>query len=661
MAVDGPRTDDVAAARAATFRPVGAQVFSRPPGGPPVWLRAQLHNPGAAAIDRLLVLRFRLIDHVYLAIERADGRLLTGQGGEDTAIAQRPVEHPLPILPFTLRAGETVTVWLHLRDTGAIDAPVAVGTWGWLARVETQRNLVHGLFMGSLVVLMLFGVVLAVGRRSRLYGWFAGYLTAELFLALVYFWGGAGILLPAELRPLLINRAIVAGAVIMFWTSMGFATRLMDLDRHAPRLFALIRRVHLLYLALLVGAALAPYQVAIALTMVALLPVLPPIGVSIRLWGVNRTARLYTLSWAVLLAAVASVYLRVLGVVSGDFPTEYFLYAGFFLQFSVLVAAMSRRMRAIEREQRRALEAELAAYQHNATLSRSFERFVPKAFLDRLQRSSITEIELGHAVSKNMTVLFSDIRSFTSLVERMSPEENFAFINEYLGFMEPAIHQHLGFIDKYIGDAVMALFDDEDADTGGALLAVQAAVGMHEALARYNALRVERGDDPVSIGIGLHTGALMLGTIGGRDRLNASVIGDSVNLASRVEGLTKRYGAATLLSADTAACLPAGAFALRLVDRVRVKGKTEAVAIYQLLDSEVPAIRARRMQHRDAYEAARAQLTAGAVEAALAGFEALQIHDPDDVAIAVQIEACQRLLRDGLPPDWDGAVTLTAK
>lgn len=660
-ALDGPAHSDVAQARRATFEPVGPQVYSRPPGGPPVWLRAQVHNPSDVAIDRLLVLRFRLLDHVMLAIERADGRVQQTLAGEDTDLSMRAVDHPLPVLPFTLHPGETVTLWIHIRDPGAIDAPLDVGTWGWLARVETERNLVHGLFMGSIVVLMLFGLILAIARRSRLYGWFAGYLAAELFLCLIYFWGGFGALLTADLRPLLINRGIVVGAVLMFWMSMSFATRLMDLDTHAPRTFAWLRRTHLLFAILLLAVAAAPYQVAIALSAVALGPVLVPIAVSVKLWGVNPTAKLYTLSWGVLLAAVLAVYLRVIGVVPADFPTEYLLYAGFFLQFSVLVAAISRRMRAIEQDQRRALEAELAAYQRNAALSRSFERFVPKAFLDRLERTSITEIELGHAVSKRMTVLFSDIRSFTSLVEHMSPEENFAFINEYLGFMEPAIHQHLGFIDKYIGDAVMALFDDESDDSGGALQAVQAAIGMHEALARYNALRVDRGDAPVSIGIGLHTGALMLGTIGGRDRLNASVIGDSVNLASRVEGLTKRYGAATLLSGPTVACLPKGAFALRLVDRVRVKGKTEAVAIYQLLDCERPTEREKRIATRERYEAARAQLTAGEVEAAHAAFETLRAEDPTDVAVAVQIATCARLLQDGLPDGWDGAVKLDAK
>ncbi|MCB9526514.1 MAG: hypothetical protein H6702_24500 [Myxococcales bacterium] len=644
------------------WRPAGPGVFSRQPDAAPVWLRADVVNPTDQPIERLWVLRFALIDQVVLAAVYPDGRVDRVRAGEDVPLAHRRVPHRLPVLPITVPPGQTVRLYAHLADPGAIDAPMLLCTWPWLAKAEARRDLIHGLFMGSLLVLMLFATGLAVARRERLYGWFAGYLGSVLLSCLVYFWAGAAPWLAERWGPDAVNRGIVVTAVLVFMASIGFAARLLDLDQHRPRVHRWLSRVLWAYPVGMVAAATLPYGVAVALSAVSMLPVLVPVGVSVRLAGAQRVAALYALSWAVLIGAVAAVYLRVAGLVPADFPTAWFLYVGFFLQFVVLVVAMAGRVRAIERERRAALQAEIAAYQRNAALARSFERFVPKAFLDRLQRTSYTEIELGHAVSKRMTILFSDIRSFTSLVEAMSPEENFAFINEYLGYMEPAIHQHLGFIDKYIGDAVMALFDDERDDGAGARRAVQSAVGMHSALARYNRLRAERREPPVGMGIGLHTGELMLGTIGGRDRLNASVIGDSVNLASRVEGLTKRYGAACLVSGEVVAQLgPDPEWALRHLDDVRVKGRSSPVAVYQLLDCEPRDERAARLLHRDAWHAARGALVAGRLDEALARFQALAAGDPGDKAVPLMIARCERLLAQGLPEGWDGAETWAEK
>jgi two-component system sensor histidine kinase ChiS len=166
----------------------------------------------------------------------------------------------------------------------------------------------------------------------------------------------------------------------------------------------------------------------------------------------------------------------------------------------------------------------------------AYGRFVPHEFLKFLERESIVDVQLGDQVQKEMTVLFADIRSFTSLSERMSPKENFDFLNAYLSRVSPVIRNHNGFIDKYIGDAVMALFPQTADD------AVQAAIEMQKQVSLYNSYRQENGYDPIAIGIGLHSGTLMLGTVGESQRMESTVIADAVNLASRLEGLTKVYG-----------------------------------------------------------------------------------------------------------------------
>ncbi|MCI5140686.1 MAG: PAS domain S-box protein, partial [Candidatus Electrothrix sp. ATG1] len=167
-------------------------------------------------------------------------------------------------------------------------------------------------------------------------------------------------------------------------------------------------------------------------------------------------------------------------------------------------------------------------------LNAAYRRFVPQRF-EYLEKPSIIDIELGNHVERSMTVLFSDLVDFTRLSESMTPTENFRFINSYLSIMEPIITRHNGFIDKYIGDAVMALFDGKADD------AVRAAVGMLRILVSYNEGRSKAGYKPIDLSIGVNTGTLMLGTVGSPMRMEGTVVSDSVNLAARIEGVNKIY------------------------------------------------------------------------------------------------------------------------
>jgi class 3 adenylate cyclase len=198
-----------------------------------------------------------------------------------------------------------------------------------------------------------------------------------------------------------------------------------------------------------------------------------------------------------------------------------------------------------------------------------------------------------------MAVLFSDIRSFTTLSEKLTPAENFNFINSYLGRMSPIIQRNFGFIDKFIGDAIMALFDKSALD------AVRAGIQMQLYLKEYNSYRNNRGYDPIEIGIGIHTGSLMLGTIGAEERLEGTVISDTVNLASRIENLTKVYGSKIAVSEETVEEVKKdGKFSFRFLDRVKVKGKVKPVSIYEIIDGDESEIRELKFSSKSDYDKA---------------------------------------------------------
>ncbi len=269
-------------------------------------------------------------------------------------------------------------------------------------------------------------------------------------------------------------------------------------------------------------------------------------------------------------------------------------------------------------------------------LNQAFSRFVPKQFLKLLNKSSIVEIELGDAVQQNMSILFADIRDFTKLSEKMTPNENFKFINSYLSCMEPAIIENGGFIDKYIGDAIMALFPESADD------ALKAAIGMLTALNEYNQDRQTIGYPSIRIGIGINTGLLMLGTVGGKSRMDGTGIGDAVNLASRVESLTKDYGVSLLITQQTFELLQdPNRYALRLIDRVQVKGKSELVTVYEVFETDLPTIREAKLANKTKFEEAWLLYNQASFPAAAKLFRHCLCQNPGDRVAQIYLERCQ--------------------
>ncbi|MCA1950965.1 MAG: adenylate/guanylate cyclase domain-containing protein [Treponema sp.] len=247
------------------------------------------------------------------------------------------------------------------------------------------------------------------------------------------------------------------------------------------------------------------------------------------------------------------------------------LFSFIFLQAIALARIFSNSFTRVEQ-----LSDELS------TVNKSMSRFVPNEFLTFLNKKSINDIKLGDQVLRSITILFADIRSFTTLSETMSPQDNFNFINSYFNRIGPIIRNHHGFIDKYIGDGIMALFPEMPQD------AVQASLAIQEQLNEYNKERLSYGLQPISIGIGIHTGLVMLGIIGEQQRIESTVISDTVNLASRIENLTRTYNVPILLSGNMQSYLQEAGFHGRLIDTVLVKGKSQPCDIYELLDVYSP-------------------------------------------------------------------------
>ena len=265
-------------------------------------------------------------------------------------------------------------------------------------------------------------------------------------------------------------------------------------------------------------------------------------------------------------------------------------------------------------------------------LNKAYFRFVPQNFLNYLGVEDISEINLGDQVQREMTVFFSDIRAFTTISEKMNPKENFTFINEYLSMVGPVIRQYNGFIDKYIGDAIMALFPLSVDD------AINAAIHIRTTLKEYNLKQKQKGIEAIDIGIGVNSGKLMLGTIGEEERMETTVISDTVNLAARLEAETKRLSAPIIVSEYVYEKIQnKNLFHMRYVGMATVKGKSVATHLFQVLmpdDTSLPLYDKTKKE----FETAVKTYFKGEVEVAKKMFETILAKNPMDSVAAVYNE-----------------------
>ncbi|MCU7553340.1 adenylate/guanylate cyclase domain-containing protein [Alteromonas sp. ASW11-19] len=292
-------------------------------------------------------------------------------------------------------------------------------------------------------------------------------------------------------------------------------------------------------------------------------------------------------------------------------------------------------------------------------LSHTFQKFVPRQFVDHLAKQGSQHLELGHADEDEVAILFCDIRGFTGLSEQMTPQELMNFLNSYFLRMNGPIHQNRGFIDKFIGDAIMALFDHPGGmPQDKARDALHAAIDLRKALAIYNQHRNNSGYSAINVGVGIHFGPVILGTVGSDDRMDTTVIGDSVNIAYRLESLAPRYNADIVVSAQLLSTVQSSTgFTTRLLDWVRVKGRQAPIEIYEVLDHLPPSEREQRLASSEHIAAGVRCRKLQQWDSAIEHFNAAQAAFPNDVVTAHHLAMCEIYRHLDLPTDWDGALS----
>lgn len=294
---------------------------------------------------------------------------------------------------------------------------------------------------------------------------------------------------------------------------------------------------------------------------------------------------------------------------------------------------------------------------HLEEINHALNNFVPYEFLKYLHKKSITDVRLGDFAEHEMTVLFSDIRSFTELSEKLRPEENFRFLNSYLKRVVPVIRKNNGFIDKYVGDSIMALFPENP------LNACLAAIEMQKAVTLYNLHRKNMGYDSINIGIGIHRGEIILGTIGNETRMETTVISDVVNLASRLESLTKLFNSPILISEKIFIEVfqdlqSVNINNFRLLGRIKVKGKSQTTSVYEIYEGCEPEIIDMKNRVKDDLEKAIMLYFFQRFEEAEEKFLSVLEEYPDDNAAQYYLVQCSLYKNLDIDKDWDGSLII---
>lgn len=514
-----------------------------------------------------------------------------------------------------------------------------------------------GIFIGILTIMMLYHLMLFFSIREIAYLYFTLYI---LVVEMAIFWDGVAVPYGAfpfnNLHSILIM-GWVTGLISVFYYL--FAQSYLKTKEVLPRWH---RWIYILIivkvLSLIFGTIYRLYSQEPEVTdyvrnFIFLIDAPFLLGFSAALVNHKVVGRTHFIIGSILVFVVGFLAIGFKQYLSVNHFLIFFLC--FLGQMMVYSLGLGSRMR---KDQQAKLQAQAALNDELKKINEATARFVPHEFLRSLGRESVLDVQLGDGIEKEVSVLFSDIRAYTTLSESMTPRENFEFLNTYLGKVGPVIQTHDGFVNQYYGDGVMALFQNQAMD------AISAAIEMQQAVKDYNDERSAQQLAPIKIGVGLHTGPLMMGIMGDSQRMEAGVVSDTVNTAARMEGLTKLYGSSLILSGATVAKVVPEArarFPMRFLGKVLVKGRLEVMDIYDCYAADEAAVMEQKAQYSVAFGEGLAHYIAGEFAAAQTVFGKILNQWDGDLASQRFFERSAELEKRKDLTNWDGVERLLSK
>lgn len=621
------------------------------------WIRFQLDSKVSEKKEFLLEHSYPILDNIQFFIFKKDNTWFVKQTGDHFPFGQRDLLNRNFLFKIATIPNQSTTYFMSFKTNGSIQIPLELYEKDKFLEHLNHERFALGIYYGIILVMILYNIILFFSMKDTLYIYYTLYLIGFLFfqmgingISFEYLWSNF------EILNLFIN---------FFMSCIGlflalFTKKFLNIDSNKILIFIFNSFI---YAFIIFGfLSLIPSLYSITAKIIVSLGIIESIFLFILgcylFFNGYKPARFYLLSFSTLIIGTISYGLKALGIFPSNFFTENTMQIGSALESVFLSLAVADKILFMRKEKEKAqnelIRTQEEAIQNQKMLIQSYARFVPEELLRFLGKDIITKVNLGDAVEKSMTVLFSDIRSFTAISESMTPNESFEFINTYLNKIAPCIRKYNGYIDKFIGDGIMALFPLSPRD------AILASIEMLEVLNILNIERLQKGLPRISVGIGIHTGKQMVGVIGEKERLEGTVISDVVNTSSRLEGLTKAYACSLIVSKDVLE-YKSDDLLYRQLDTVKVKGKNKSVEIYEILNGNSERIINLKLKTREDFEKGIQYYQKKDFDNAFKFFQKVKEADSKDKACELYIHRCEFYLKNGISPDWDGVEKLDFK
>ncbi len=546
------------------------------------WVRFNVKSASRRGGDWLLELDFPLMDHISLFVPQKDGAYLEKKYGYSLPFSRRDIRHRNFVFALPVSNDKTDTFYLRFESADRIEFPLTIWSGRAFQEKDHVEQLIFGAYYGILLVMALYNFFLFLSIRDRSYLYYVLYILSFSLYQMTQNGLAYELFYPDSWN----NHYVHITQIIMLPLIIKFVQSFLSTQSNTPRFHKILTVFIFTFIISFCFSFFLDYKIVLIVNSILVIITAVTVIVNgvIVLRKRYRPAIFFMVAWSLFIIGGIIYTFKAFGVLPNNYFTSYSIQVGSALEVILLSLGLGDRIKMMRDENERIQNDALTT---TTRMADSFSRFVPKEFLTYLNRANIVDVRLGDQVMKEMTVLFSDIRSFTNISEHMTPQENIDFLNSYLMSIGPIIRKNNGFIDKYIGDAIMALFPESVDD------AVSAAIDMQKQVGEFNELRKLSEGEPIQIGVGIHTGKLMLGTIGEYSRFETTVIADAVNVASRLEGLNKKLRTDIIISRDVFDKLKEkDRFPVRKIGRIRIKGKDDPVSILEVLVDRGPTTEA---------------------------------------------------------------------
>lgn len=609
-------------------------------------------------------------DYMDTYIVDSEGKVTHQRAGDHVSLSDRPYYFWANLIKLDINPSDTLDMYVRLEGADWRFLMPFMGLWHidksfWPE--QTKKATREGFFYGILFIQCLFSLLLFSIGRERIY-LYLSILILGLFLAFGFLIDDSShfVLFPTfrdwQVPISFIGQFLVVFGMLQFTkTYFGYPKESIFVKYVIP-VYLLVFGV--VILSVIYGAELWHFDfyfnsgmilVALAIAIIwwvayrskpdrgiskkFYFAAFAPVGLSFLLFAINLLGpRIFGVSWLSFIDLSTAYYLVKMSII---------------LMLMLLALSTGHRTNQLKKEKALVLQQTLADQQR---VNKSISRFVPNEFLQALGKNNITQITLGDHIEKVVTVFFADIRGYTTLAEQMKPQENFNFVNAFNGRLGPIIQNNNGFVNQYLGDGIMAIFSQSSTD------ALRSAVQMQQSLQAYNKERLAKKRRPIKVGMGMHTGSLIMGIIGDTNRMDPATVSDVVNTASRIENLTKFYGTSILLSESSKHDISAkGLFNFRYLGQVQVKGKQQSIKIYECYDGDEPEVLVLKKETQAAFEKGIQLYFDKSFSKAVTVLTTIVQQNPADLPAALYLKKAKALAKEGVGDDWTGVEMMLFK